>query len=103
MRFYVEYCFRNTDVTTSDGKWHTDILDNNGKYFTEEEAERVAKEIMEGSVCDVKWAEVVPYDDRGDYSPYAVDHDEDEDMRMGIDYSPSCPWNAPGMSISDFI
>lgn len=27
----------------------------------------------------------------------------DEYQRMGIDYSPSNPWDAPGMSMRDFI
>jgi hypothetical protein len=33
-------------------------------------------------------------------------NEEDEGYRPSAtngDYSPSCPWNAPGMSISDFI
>lgn len=33
------------------------------------------------------------------------DSDWEEDFRSATagDYSPSCPWNAPGMSVSDFI
>lgn len=39
-----------------------------------------------------------------DYVLFATDFDDGREyQRMGIDYSPSCPWNAPGMSIHDFI
>ena len=40
-----------------------------------------------------------------DCEDYA-EKDEDEEYTPSAsrgDYSPSCPWNAPGMSISDFI
>ena len=52
------------------------------------------------------------YDENGNYILHwplkdnSQDNMEDEAgeyLRMGIDYSPSCPWNAPGMSVSDFI
>lgn len=32
----------------------------------------------------------------------AEDLDEDDDY-VERNYSPSCPWNAPGMSVKDFI
>ena len=51
--------------------------------------------------------------DSGDYEAYAEEcagyeeetHAEEHYTRSSSagDYSPSCPWNAPGMSISDFI
>ncbi len=41
----------------------------------------------------------VMYDDE----PDSYYEEEEPYLRMGIDYSPSAPWNAPGMSISDFI
>ena len=28
---------------------------------------------------------------------------EDEQYNQSREYGPSCPWNAPGMSVSDFI
>jgi len=31
------------------------------------------------------------------------EEEEHEYSRVGIDFSPSCPWDAPGMSVSDFI
>lgn len=37
------------------------------------------------------WEDVSPYEER--YTPSATHGD----------YSPSCPWNAPGMSVKDFI
>lgn len=47
--------------------------------------------------------ETVDYEDiEAEVSIYNTDEDRDS-LRMGIDYSPSCPWNAPGMSIRDFI
>lgn len=45
---------------------------------------------------------------RWDYYIPEVDEDEDDDYHYTPsatrgDYSPSCPWKAPGMSVSDFI
>ena len=34
---------------------------------------------------------------------YYEDDDEYTPSATAGDYSPSCPWNAPGMSVSDFI
>lgn len=79
-RFKVIYCFINLDTETTDGEYHIDFLDNNGEGFTYEEAVQTAREI---SLRDgVKWASI---------------------REMTGDYSPSHPWDAPGMSISDFI
>lgn len=39
-------------------------------------------------------------------SSFELAYDEDEEYTPSAtngDYSPSCPWNAPGMSIRDFI
>lgn len=36
-------------------------------------------------------------------TPYCLERDEYCPSSTGGDYSPSCPWNAPGMSIRDFI
>lgn len=38
--------------------------------------------------------------------PYIFGEDEEEEQTARDDrdcYSPACPWNAPGMSVSDFI
>jgi hypothetical protein len=48
-------------------------------------------------------------DGEGDYRWDVIEEEEDDDeydytpSATHGDYSPSCPWNAPGMSISDFI
>lgn len=101
----------NTDPETTDGEWHIDYLDNNGEGFTLWEATRTAREI---SCRDgVKWAQVREMeepenrevDDEYEYSDYEY-HEMDEYYTPSAtrgDYSPSCPWKAPGMSISDFI
>ena len=50
---------------------------------------------------DAMYAEACRY-----YCGLGVDEDEDEDYVPSSengDYSPINPWNAPGMSISDFI
>lgn len=112
-RFKVRYCFINLDTETTDGEYHIDFLDNNGEGFTYEEAVETAREL---SLRDgVKWASIREMtgknwfdtedeEDWSDYSPCVHDHHrEEESQRMGIDYSPSNPWDAPGMSISDFI
>lgn len=42
----------------------------------------------------------------GSIKIYAGDFDTDDDYTPSAtngDYSPSCPWNAPGMSIRDFF
>ena len=57
--------------------WELEDSDSNVKYgytFSEDET------------CDDMW-------DDDEYTPSATRGD----------YSPSCPWNAPGMSIHDFI
>ena len=41
---------------------------------------------------------------RYEYKEYNEDDDQEyTPSATHGDYSPSCPWNAPGMSISDFI
>lgn len=114
-RFKVRYCFINLDPETTDGEYHIDFLDNNGEGFTYEEAVRTAREI---SLRDgVKWASIREItgktgfdeddeEDWADYSPCVHDHHEDYEYTPSAtdgDYSPSHPWDAPGMSISDFI
>ena len=116
-RFKVRYCFINLDTETTDGEYHIDFLDNNGEGFTYEDAVHIARELSlrEG----VKWASIREItgknvwdkeDDEetdGFYEPYEDwGYEEDENYTPSAtagDYSPSCPWNAPGMSISDFI
>lgn len=110
-RYKVLYCFINLDLQTTDGEYHIDFLDNNGEGFTHDEAVDVVREI--GHRDGVMWASMRPIggeekpedeEDWSDYSPCVHDHHrEEESQRMGIDYSPSNPWDAPGMSISDFI
>lgn len=114
-RFKVRYCFINLDAETTDGEYHIDFLDNNGEGFTYEEAVETAREI---SLRDgVKWASIREMtgkdefdtedeEDWSDYSPCVHDHHEDDEYTPSAtagDYSPSHPWDAPGMSISDFI
>lgn len=36
-------------------------------------------------------------------TPYCLERDDDCPSATAGDYSPSAPWNAPGMSIRDFI
>lgn len=115
-RFKIRYCFINLDPETTDGEYHIDFLDNNGEGFTYEEAVKTAREISlrEG----VRWAQMreitgkdfcdpeedMEEEDWSEYSPCVHDRRrEEESQRMGIDYGPSHPWDAPGMSISDFI
>lgn len=59
MKYRIEFEFMNTDVETTDGKWHKDFLDNNGAGFTFEDAEYVACELRASTISYVKWAEVV--------------------------------------------
>lgn len=43
--------------------------------------------------------------DKDQYEDYDEYEDDEEYIPSATrgDYSPSCPWNAPGMSISDFF
>lgn len=45
------------------------------------------------------------YEDRNYQRLYAEEYDEEDYVPSSTngDYSPSNPWDAPGMSISDFI
>ena len=36
-------------------------------------------------------------------TPACLDHDEYTPSATAGDYGPGCPWNAPGMSVRDFI
>jgi len=46
MKYKIEYDFMNTDMLTTDGKFHHTYLDNNGQGFTIEEAEELAYELI---------------------------------------------------------
>ena len=69
---------------------------------SEEEAERAFEEGCENSQFDFSDGEI-------DYSDYWVEEDNDEHhyhytpSAENGDYSPSNPWDAPGMSMKDFI
>jgi hypothetical protein len=67
-------------VESADGSW-----DGFELYDTEQEAIEAAELDMTGDEDDDEYWD--------NYTPSATHGD----------YSPSCPWNAPGMSISDFI
>lgn len=42
-------------------------------------------------------------EDVDDWGEGVEEEEEEEYHSCGYDYSPSCPWNAPGMSVKDFI
>ena len=48
------------------------------------------------------WNEIVESGEANDWDDYEDDWDKYDDYDRGS-YSPSAPWNAPGMRISDFI
>lgn len=58
-----------------------------------EMTDSVKNEIETAKLCEKYEYGTLPCLKRDDYTPSATRGD----------YSPSCPWNAPGMSISDFI
>lgn len=102
--YKVRYCFTNLDAEITDGEWHIDTLDNNGEEFNYEEAVHTVREL--GFREGVKWANMIKIVDPEDDPEPDSDWDDEEHYTPSAtrgDYSPSCPWNAPGMSISDFI
>lgn len=66
---------------------------SNDLNMTEDEV-RTLKDILEDDVIEDDFDEYWDEDwEDDDYVPSATNGD----------YSPTCPWNAPGMSIHDFI
>lgn len=152
-RYRIEFMFRNDA-----GEWRVDTLENNGRYFTEEEANYLVADFSRRD--NIKWVKAVDmhveltleFPELGK-TIWMYDHDDETDQwtfkcnekasdgdtyeiwqndRTGElawdyiepdwdyeepdgeddeytpsatagDYSPSHPWDAPGMSISDFI
>lgn len=72
--------------------------------------ERMCKDLKNFFRCGI-WDSIVEYqtEDGRLILKWPLDEDvegEEDEMeysRVGIDFSPSAPWNAPGMSVSDFI
>lgn len=61
-------------------------------------AMNAAKELERDHRCNIDATDL----EQGEYEPEEQDEPERTSSTMG-DYSPGNPWNAPGMSISDFI
>lgn len=59
MRYKVTFEFMVADAEVSDGKWHSDFLDNNGEGMTFEDAERTACELRAQSVTYTRNVDVV--------------------------------------------
>ena len=58
-------------------------------------------EIAEDEAAEIEQAKICNRYEEG--KPPCLEDDEHTPSATNGDYSPSCPWNAPGMSISDFI
>ena len=54
--------------------------------------------------CEYWCGSIEPQDDPESWEP-EIWEDDDEYIPSATygDYSPSCPWNAPGMTVQDFI
>lgn len=93
-----ENVMKTYKVTYVEKLIHTFYVEANN----EEEAERAFEEGCENSQFDFSDGEI-------DDTDYWVEEDNDEHhyhytpSSTNGDYSPSNPWDAPGMSISDFI
>ncbi len=57
--YRVDFEFMITDPEETDGKWHKDFVDNNGKGFNYGEALHVAYELMQSSIARVRSAKPV--------------------------------------------
>lgn len=58
-------------------------------------------EVAENEQDEIRNAADCPRYEEG--TPYCLRKDEYCPSATAGDYSPSCPWNAPGMSVRDFI
>ena len=76
------------------------------EFYVEASNENEAKEAFEEGLSSGEFDFSHGYIDDTDYS---LEEDDDEDHHHYVpsaengDYSPSNPWNAPGMKMSDFI
>lgn len=61
------------------------------------------RERLISGACPECWDKVFGGDDDGDDCLFDEDEDEYTPSSTAGDYGPSNPWNAPGMSVSDFI
>lgn len=96
------------------------VKDITEKHYSEAENDRIRKEakaMVEANVAIVGESEarLLKYcidnaeparpsmDDFGGSSDIPWEDPEEQVYEADHDYSPSCPWNAPGMKVSDFI
>ena len=88
--------------------WFENFEDEENNYWIDSNDDE-AVAIMRRALCDPENDTTTYYTEDGNqifHWPIDEQPDEEEDYyysRVGIDFSPSSPWNAPGMSIADFI
>lgn len=73
---------------------------NKAKFEELRKAKATLCSYCESDMCE--WCRVTLLVDNAE-EELANGEDDDEEDYIERNYSPSCPWNAPGMSIKDFI
>lgn len=69
-KYRVEFEFKVVDYEVSDGKWHKDFLDNNGKGFTFEDAEKLAGDLRYNEFVHHRNVDVVEIESNDDEVEY---------------------------------